>query len=129
MADAPEDIVRQFCAAWRSADPDALLAFMTNDAVFHNVPMDPLVGEEALRAAFQAYFLAASNFHFEILHMASSENVVFVERLDHFDIGDAHVELPCNGVFEIVHGRIAVWRDYFDEATIGKQLMPGVGSG
>src|SRR5205807_4460510 len=39
MSAEPIDVVRQFCAAWTWADADALLAFMTPDAIFHNVPI------------------------------------------------------------------------------------------
>jgi len=128
MSDATEDVVRQFCRAWSAGDPDQLLALMTKDAVFHNVPMKPLIGEAALRTAFEAYFRRASNFHFEIVNMASVGGLVFAERLDTFDIGDAHVALPCNGVFEVVDGKIAAWRDYFDEATIDQQVSEPVRS-
>jgi limonene-1,2-epoxide hydrolase len=95
MPNSPEDVVRSFCAARGSGDPDQLLAFVAKDAVFHNVPMETLMGEDALRAAFERYFNQASNFHFDILNMASSGGLVFAERLDHFDIGAAHVDLPC----------------------------------
>ena len=118
----PVDVVKRFCEAWSSGDPEQLLAFMTADAVFHNIPMEPIVGGDALRTAFEGYFRGASNFHFEILNTATAGGTVFAERLDHFDIGEVHVELPCNGVFEVVDGRIAAWRDYFDEGTITRQL-------
>ena len=32
------------------------------------------------------------------------------------DIGE--IPLPVTGVFELVDGKIAAWRDYFDMATI-----------
>jgi limonene-1,2-epoxide hydrolase len=32
------------------------------------------------------------------------------------------VELPVMGVFEIVDGRIAAWRDYFDAAMLVKAV-------
>lgn len=129
MSDDPKHVVRRFCAAWSSGNAEELLGHMAEDAVFHNIPMDPLVGEDALRAAFKAYFQRASNFRFEILNLASAGGVVFAERVDHFDIGEAHVALPCNGVFEIIDGKIVAWRDYFDEATIGEQLSRKNASG
>ena len=42
-------------------------------------------------------------------------------RIDHTatpSITDGRtINLPCRGVFEMEHGKIKVWRDYFDLAT------------
>jgi limonene-1,2-epoxide hydrolase len=43
------------------------------------------------------------------------------ERVDVFEMGGKHVEVPVAGVFEIRGGKIAAWRDYFDLATFTKQ--------
>jgi limonene-1,2-epoxide hydrolase len=32
------------------------------------------------------------------------------------------VELPVNGVWEVVDGKITLWRDYFDAASYLKQM-------
>jgi limonene-1,2-epoxide hydrolase len=48
-----------------------------------------------------------------------------VERVDHVRRSDGSliVSLPAMGVFEFnADGRIAVWRDYFDSATVAKAL-------
>ena len=121
MSAEPIDVVRQFCAAWSWADADALLAFMTTDAIFHNVPIDPVVGHDAIRSALEAFLGMANNVEFEIRNIASNGPLVFAERVDHFDLGGGHVDLPCNGVFEIADGKIAAWRDYFDMAMFSQQ--------
>ena len=121
MSAEPIDVVRQFCAAWSRADADELLAFMTPDAIFHNVPIDPVVGHDAIRSALEAFLGMANNVEFEIRNIASNGPVVFAERVDRFDLGGGHVDLPCNGVFEIADGKIAAWRDYFDMAMFSQQ--------
>ena len=46
------------------------------------------------------------------------------ERLDRFRTGDTWVELPVAGVFVVRHGKIALWRDYFDRDTLLQMLTP-----
>ena len=45
----PIDVVRRFCAAWSAnmATPE-LAAFFTDDAVYHNIPLAPIIGREAI---------------------------------------------------------------------------------
>jgi limonene-1,2-epoxide hydrolase len=94
---------------------------MTPDAVYHNVPIEPVIGHEAIREAYKAFFEMAENVEFEVRNIGSAGSVVFAERVDHFDLGGAHIDLPCCGVYEIVDGKIAAWRDYFDVAMFNQQ--------
>ena len=43
------EIVRRFCDAWSDLDLDALMAFFTDDAVYHNIPIAPVAGRAAIR--------------------------------------------------------------------------------
>jgi limonene-1,2-epoxide hydrolase len=49
MAAEHEGVVRDFCAAWRRKSIDELLTFFTADAVYHNIPLEPLRGIDAIR--------------------------------------------------------------------------------
>jgi limonene-1,2-epoxide hydrolase len=109
-----EDVVTRFCDAWSRRDVDELLSFFTPDAVYHNVPIDPAVGHDAIRNMLDLFVPASSEIVFEIVHIAASDNVVLTERVDRFQMGERRVELPVMGVFEIREGKIAAWRDYFD---------------
>jgi limonene-1,2-epoxide hydrolase len=51
--------------------------------------------------------------------------VVFVERLDRHRSPHGWWELPVTGVFEVRDGLIAVWREYFDLATMQKGTAGG----
>ncbi len=44
--------------------------------------------------------------------------VVFLERLDRHLMPTGWIELPVTGVYEVHDGRITVWHEYFDLATI-----------
>ena len=46
-------------------------------------------------------------------------SVVMNERTDVMRRKDGgEISLPVTGVFEVVDGKIAAWRDYFDLATV-----------
>jgi len=51
-------------------------------------------------------------------HAAVGGPVVFIERVDRHRLATGWVELPVTGVLEAHEGRITLWRDYFDLATL-----------
>ena len=111
------DTVRQFCAAFSRMNPDELLEFFHDDAIYHNMPMAPVQGKAAIKTVLDMFLNPARSVEFAILNNAVSGDVVLNERLDKFEIGDKTVELPVAGVFELSDGKIKAWRDYFDMAT------------
>ena len=110
----PTEIVSDFCAAWARLDLDELLGYFTPDAVYHNIPVDPVVGVDAIRAMMQMFTTGVDRIEFRVNNIASAGNVVMTERVDVFVQPDKKIELPVMGTFEVVDGKIAAWRDYFD---------------
>jgi len=120
MTDAIET-VRDFCAAWEARDQQRILDAFTDDAVYHNMPMQPAKGKDAIKGLLGVILTPANDVTFEIKHIAANGDVVLTERVDSFKIGGRSVTLPVMGVFEVRDGKIAAWRDYFDLATWTKQ--------
>jgi limonene-1,2-epoxide hydrolase len=118
----PETLIRDFCAAWERRDVDALLAYFAPDAVYHNMPLEPVRGHAAIRDVLNVFVPPASKIRFELLAVASRGDLVFTERMDRFTVGGKEVALPVAGVFEIRDGKIAAWRDYFDMGSYQRQL-------
>jgi limonene-1,2-epoxide hydrolase len=118
---ANERRILDFCAAFARRDVDELLGYFTEDAIYHNMPMDPVTGREAIRALLEAFVNPAEAIDFEVRHMAGDGDVVFTERVDRFNLGGRQIALPVAGVFELRDGKIAAWRDYFDMATWTRQ--------
>ena len=111
-----ESTVRAFCEAAGRCDVEAMLAFFADDAVYHNIPIQPVEGKAAI-AATLAQFLgpATTECEFEIVAIASAGGTVLTERVDRFVIGGKQIALPVMGTFEISEsGKIQAWRDYFD---------------
>jgi limonene-1,2-epoxide hydrolase len=117
MADA-ESIVREFCAAWSRLDVDEIAGYFTDDAVYHNIPLQPLHGRDAIRDFLTGFLAGASSAEFRMNNIVASGNLVMTERVDAFSIGGREIAIPVAGVFEISDGKIAAWRDYFDMAPV-----------
>jgi limonene-1,2-epoxide hydrolase len=117
----PETVVRDFCAAFARRDVDELLAYFTDDAVYHNIPMAPVTGKDGIREVLNLFLPSSSAVRFDVSHTAVRGSVVLNERVDRFTMGGREVALPVAGVFEVRDGKIAAWRDYFDFATWQRQ--------
>jgi limonene-1,2-epoxide hydrolase len=110
----PTDIVEAFCRAWEDVDIDALLGFFADEAVYHNMPMDPIVGRDAIADVIRSFTAGSDRIEFEIVNIAADGPIVLTERIDRFFRADRTVELPVMGTFEITDDHIVAWRDYFD---------------
>lgn len=120
-----ENIVRDFCKAFARQDLGELLGFFSEDAVYHNIPMDPpSVGKSAIETTLKMFVTEGGQGEFELVHLAVSGNVVLTERIDRLHVGGKPIEIKVMGTFELNDaGQITAWRDYFDMG----QLMSQVG--
>jgi len=117
-AEAANDaMIREFLAAWERRDTDFIVSCFTDDAVYHNISLEPLVGRPAIRD-FVAGHESVPPGWIEIHHQLVSANVVMNERVDQMTLGGREVDMPICGVFEIRDGRIARWTDYYDSAPL-----------
>ena len=123
MNDA-ETIVRNFCAAFSRRNIEEILGYFAADAVYHNIPVDPLTGKDAIKNMIGMFTTGVDKIEFQMRHIAANGDVVLTERLDVFTYPDKIVSLPVMGTFEIKDGKIAAWRDYFDL----QQYMTQVGA-
>lgn len=119
----PESVVLDFCAAFERRDVDELVGFFTPDAVYHNMPIAPVRGQEAIGNTLRQFLDPDGEAGFQVLHVARSGDVVLTERVDRFLLRGKKVELPVMGAFEVTpEGKIRAWRDYFDMSQFTKQL-------
>jgi limonene-1,2-epoxide hydrolase len=121
----PIELVRRFCAAWGNNMATAeLAAFFTDDAVYHNIPMAPVIGRKAIANNIASFIrpgkaaapgiVPVESIDFRIINIAANGPVVMTERVDVFTLAGKSFELPVMGTFEVKNGKISAWRDYFD---------------
>ena len=100
MADGAhyEQLVKDFCGAWADADFDRVVSYFAEDGVYHNIPVDPLTGHEAIRGMIEMFTAGLKIVEFKILTMLSDGPTVITERVDIFEREDGGlVELPGHG--------------------------------
>ncbi len=119
MTRSADELVTEFCEKWATPDPEELAAYFTEDAVYHNIPIDPVQGRDAIKQFIAGFLAGLDGIDFQVHRQVSDGDLVMNERTDVMRRKDGEpIPLPVTGVFEIENGQIKAWRDYFDMATI-----------
>jgi limonene-1,2-epoxide hydrolase len=123
MTRTADELVREFFTRWSSPNPRELAAYFTDDGVYHNIPMGPVQGPQAIEEFIAGFMAEFDGMDIEVRHLVSDGRLVVTERLDVMRRKDGgELRLPVMGIFEISDDRIASWREYFDLATITSAL-------
>jgi limonene-1,2-epoxide hydrolase len=118
------DLVLRFCDAFgKGATPIELVDYFTDDAVYHNIPVEPAVGREAILGLLNMFLTSTERVEFRVANIVANGDTVLTERVDVFQLPNAVIELPVMGTFEVRAGKIAAWRDYFDLNQYMSQLQ------
>ncbi|WP_420468442.1 limonene-1,2-epoxide hydrolase family protein [Panacagrimonas sp.] len=117
MAMSPLETVNAFCAAWQRGDIEELMSYFAEDAIYHNVPVAPIQGKEAIKQGFLAFASLMEGIELIMVRTAATGSVVFNERIDRFTWKGRQLDLPVAGVFEVHNGKITLHRDYFNYPT------------
>lgn len=117
--ESPIEVVRRFCAAWsENIGAAELAAFFADDAVYHNIPLAPVTGREAIANTFVSFIRPGApgieSIEFRVINIAANGPVVMTERVDVFKLPGKSFEMQVMGTFEVHDGKITAWRDYFD---------------
>ncbi|MFN3592135.1 MAG: limonene-1,2-epoxide hydrolase family protein [Thermaurantiacus sp.] len=119
----PTDIVSSFIDHLNGMRLDAAWSLLDPNVVYHNIPMAPVTGPDAVAAVFAQIPMQAMDW--ETHAIAATGETVLTERTDRFMLLDGRtVSLRVMGAFEVVDGRITQWRDYFDLNQWLSQMAP-----
>jgi len=120
----PIEIVNGFCDQVAEGDAAKAADFFSDDAVYHNIPLDPVTGRDAIRDTIGMFLGMADKVWFDTLHVVAEGRLVMTERIDHFVMGDRDIALPVMGAFEVNDDdKITSWRDYFDMNQFTSQMQ------
>ncbi len=117
---SPLAVVHAFLKAVEVKDYNTALTYVAPECDYENMPMSKARGPAGVRAVLEPFFAPTLENEFVILRELADHSTVFTERLDRHRTADGWVELPVNGVWEVRDGKITVWREYFDMATLLK---------
>jgi limonene-1,2-epoxide hydrolase len=113
-----------FISYWNRRDIDAIVAALSDDVVYQNVPLPAVHGSAAVRAFIGPGLKHATEVAWTIHHfaVAADGNKVFTERTDSFRFGDQAIDVPVMGIFEFRGDLICAWRDYADVTDIASRM-------
>ena len=110
-----EALVVKFLDSWARRDLQTIMSCFDDESVYHNVPVAPIKGLAGIRTIFEGFLDAFESLELETVRIAAEPDLVFAERVDHFLLRNGtRFDLPVNGVFELVDGKIRRFSDYFN---------------
>jgi limonene-1,2-epoxide hydrolase len=117
-----EEIVNEFMARVVRMDLDAACELVSDDVEYDNVPMGKVYGPDGIKGVLAQMVGMLDEVDWVIHRQVAAGSLVLNERTDRFGKDGKWIELPVAGVFEVIDGRITLWRDYFDMTTFTDQL-------
>jgi len=106
---SPSEVVREWVSRFNRGDADGLASLYTEDAVNHQVVMEPLHGREAIRRMFRVEFQ-------RVEMTCTIENLFEDGQWAILEWSDPNGLRGC-GFFRVREDRIIFQRGYFDQLT------------
>ena len=113
-----------FVDRWNRRDIDGILAALTEDIDYQNVPMAAMHGRAEVRAFITPNLIRVTRVEWIVHNLAvtADGSKVLTERTDSFHFEKQVVSVPVMGVFEFRGELIARWRDYADIGDFVRQM-------
>ena len=128
MGDKQEAAVREMLNAWgggmREPDVQRIVSSFAPEGYWTlYMPDGPTIrGREALMSEIQRQMSYVQLPECNIVHISSTDNVVFTERVDYFTKNGNRVKHSLAAVYELnADNQITAWREYFDILDVAKQ--------
>lgn len=118
-------VVEAFIDAMKAFDFERTSALMADDIVYQNVPLPADRGREAVERTLRGFTRFVTHFDVVMHAIAEKDGVVLTERTDILRGPFVDMEFWVCGTFEVRDGKIAVWTDRFDLATVVGQMLLG----
>ncbi len=117
-----KEIVDNFFDRWKQGDIAGAMSNCTDDVVWNNVPMKPIEGRVAIES-FLAKFAKGMTDVFYDVHLCMEDgDRLMLEGVENYTKNGKKVSVPYMASFSFRDGKISGWADYFDLATVEKQL-------
>ena len=123
----PATVVRTFLGELERLDVDAAVALLDPDVVYVNVSLPAARGRDATARLLGALGRHATGFGAVCHRVAADGPTVLTERTDTIAVGRFSMSFWVCGTFEVLDGRIVLWRDYFDWGATTAAAVTGLG--
>jgi limonene-1,2-epoxide hydrolase len=123
----PAEIVRSFLLALEAGELDVALALLADDVVYTNVSLPTIRGRARIDRLFRRGLERARvGFRVHFHAIATNGHTVLTERTDALIFGPVEQRLWVYGRFEVIEGKIVLWRDSFDWFDLLIGLVRGI---
>jgi limonene-1,2-epoxide hydrolase len=123
----PAEVVRSFLLGLQAGDLDRALALLADDVIYINVSLPTIRGRARIDRLFRpALERLGGGFRVHFHTIASDGQTVLTDRTDALSLGPVEQRFWVYGRFEVVDGRITLWRDSFDWLDLMVGLVRGV---
>ena len=125
-ASTPVQVARRFLDRLAANDLDGAIDLVADDIVYTNVSLPSIKGRDNVRRVLGG--LDRPTVTFEVyFHSVSAEGgTVLTERTDVIQLGRVRLQFWVWGRFDVVDGRITLWRDSFDWADMTRATLRGL---
>ncbi len=123
----PVEVVQRFLLALQAGELDEALALLAEDVTYTNVSLPTVHGRLRTERLFRpAYERFHGGFRVHFHNIAAHGGTVLTERTDALILGPIEQRIWVYGRFEVLDGRITVWRDSFDWLDVLIGLLRGI---
>jgi len=113
------DVVKDFLELLAAREPDAACDLLDEDIVYMNVSLPTIRGRERTRRIMKSAFgRKGAAFEVYFHHVGVDGITVLTERTDVLIMGPVRIQIWVWGHFDVVGGRIVLWKDYFDWSNV-----------
>jgi limonene-1,2-epoxide hydrolase len=127
QATSPSQIVTAFLQAMAAGDMERAVELIDEDIVYQNVSLPTIRGKRRFSIGAQKFVERGLGFDVQIHRIAENGTSVLTERTDAILVGGRYrSQFWVCGVFEVVDGRVTLWRDYFDWQNVTTGSLRGL---
>jgi ketosteroid isomerase-like protein len=124
-----EDTVLGMWKALCARDWDAMKTFLADDCIYYDVPYGPVAAargpEDIVKRIRIAFDQLESYENYPGLLMADGADVMYEHHEEwHWPTGESAVNRFVS-VHRVESGKITLWKDYWDHATLANSAPPG----
>jgi limonene-1,2-epoxide hydrolase len=122
MQDEKIAVVQRQIDAWNRRDWAAAGAMFAEDGVLHSMMIEPIVGKAAITERIAGLGAGIDQIELDVRNIGRIGDVVVVERVDRFTYNGHTGSVPVVGILEVEDGRIKAWREYYDRASLVREM-------
>ena len=121
---SPLVVAHEMVNAWNARDADAIADLFAEDGRFLSMTVPPLVrdGRETIREQWGALLADVDEIELQLRNITVSGNSVMIERVDVFSYRGKAGRVPVMCIMDIENGRVKEWREYYDHASLQREM-------